>query len=758
MGTTYGVTQEFVQSQSIGLFGKRYVGYFNDDFDFFTADKEYDTGRVFLSIDNFSSSANTYSWMWLGYFVPPTSGDYTFYTNSDGSSWMWVGEGAHRNTTVGNAVVNNSGVHSLQEVSGTKYLRANKLYPVKILFGDNTSASEAITVSFSGPSISKTTDGRGYFLSGPYLFESLYNTTTRTYPANGYEPDLVLDFENNYYRVNGEDTTFANALTHSRTSNATMVDSDGLIKWAPHNFMREDWNVDPTNTGKWLYANISNITFTQNVSDPFGGTSALRVVSSSNQTLYPRFSLVSDFFNKPSRVSAWIRSSANARVTLAGNSSAEQTFTTTTEWTLYTTDIFSTGSDLGNGIIIYAGEEFEIFGYHIHRADLGGMVNNPDTGNSYVPTSGSAVYLPRIGHHVYDGTSWVNEGVLIESEARVNLIEHSILNTNWNLSRVIISENVPNITDPIGNETFSKLSESTDSGVHHAYIGSFSSENTYTISVFAKSANEGRYLQIGGFGLTANVEAPVFDLDNGTVNTNFGTVCTNAGIEDWGNGIYRCWATVTPSLGSAVYFSITNSNTLNGNVSYQGDGTSGVYIWGAQLEEGSTPSSYIPTNGASATRAAETLELPASGITYDVAGITLAVITRDYAYTNSTDVISIDGSGDERTTISWNKSAANDLYRIAAGSATVGYGVQSVKFTTVASFEIDSPAGILAYIRPAGLLPYYNGVANFNQANVLGVPVYDEPMKILTSPGSVKLIRMWKDDIESEGRVEASTP
>lgn len=244
MSTVYGVTQEFVQNQSIGLFGKRYVGYFNDDFDFFTADKEYDTGRVFMSIDSFSSSANTYSWMWLGYFVPPTSGDYTFYTNSDGSSWMWVGEGAHRNTTVDNAVVNNSGVHGLQEVSGTKYLRANKLYPVKILFGDNTSASEAITVSFSGPSIAKTTDGRGYFLSGPYLFDSLYNTTTRTYPANGYEPDLVLDFENNYFRVNGEDTDFESALTHSRTSNATMVDNDGLIKWAPHNLLpdSENWS------------------------------------------------------------------------------------------------------------------------------------------------------------------------------------------------------------------------------------------------------------------------------------------------------------------------------------------------------------------------------------------------------------------------------------------------------------------------------------------------------------------------------------
>ena len=66
-----------------------------------------------------------------------------------------------------------------------------------------------------------------------------------------------------------------------------------------------------------------------------------------------------------------------------------------------------------------------------------------------------------------------------------------------------------------------------------------------------------------------------------------------------------------------------------GNRTYQGDGTSGVYIWGAMLEQGSYSTSYIPTNGSTVTRSAETANGSGDAATFnDSEGVLMVEVLR----------------------------------------------------------------------------------------------------------------------------------
>jgi fibro-slime domain-containing protein len=155
-----GPKLKYIQSSeySAGLVGIRYVGYFNDDLNWFATATPHGDTNILDQIDNFSSSPDfaqeeLYSWKWTGYFKPSSSELYTFYTTSDDASYLFIDD---------ILVVNNGGLHGNQESSGTINLIANTYYPITVLFGEQN-GGDIMTVSFSSYTIAKTTDGNGYY-------------------------------------------------------------------------------------------------------------------------------------------------------------------------------------------------------------------------------------------------------------------------------------------------------------------------------------------------------------------------------------------------------------------------------------------------------------------------------------------------------------------------------------------------------------------------------------------------------------------
>lgn len=165
-------------------------------------------------------------------------------------------------------------------------------------------------------------------------------------------------------------------------------------------------------------------------------------------------------------------------------------------------------------------------------------------------------------------------------------------NAYWTKSNSTIIVNA--VIAPDGTLTANKLVENTSTSSHYIRATAASGNSvSVTVSCYCKAA-ERNWMSIASDLVVPNALA-AFDLFNGTTGTS--TNCTSA-IADAGNGWYRCSITFTSTTASSTNFAAAfytgTSNTAA--QSYTGDGTSGIYIWGAQLEVGSSATTYYPTN------------------------------------------------------------------------------------------------------------------------------------------------------------------
>ena len=215
----------------------------------------------------------------------------------------------------------------------------------------------------------------------------------------------------------------------------------------------------------------------------------------------------------------------------------------------------------------------------------------------------AATDVPRFDHNPTTGESL---GLLVE-EARTNLLVRSeeFDNASWGL---IGTPTANATTAPNGTITADLIT--TNGSQAQAFQGiTISSGATVTGSYFLKSngINEIEIVLLASNNTTPYGRA-TFNTSTGVVSvpatTSNGGTNASASIQAFANGWYRCSVTVT-------YPAVTSAGI---RINAPG-ATGGIYLWGAQLEAGAFPTSYIPTTTAAATRSADVASIGGSAFT-----------------------------------------------------------------------------------------------------------------------------------------------
>jgi len=395
---------------------------------------------------------------------------------------------------------------------------------------------------------------------------------------SGYKEDKL-------YSVKPTDGSGDLDFTRSNDT-ATRVNSAGLIEKVRTNLYPYSQSFADAS---WVTIDTTKVS--TSATDPNGGATAANVtwIAGSGRYFYQNIGI-----SAVATISFWVKSNGGGnkfRFFANGATSFSPDLTATSTWTRYSF-AFSGNGNVGIGIANASDSSAADILIAFAQAELG------DIATDYIPTTTAAVSVgmtanvPRLD---YTGGGC---GKLLLEPQRTNLVTFSeqFDNAAW-LKEDILSVTANAIVSPDGYTNADLLIPNTNN-IDHTIYQSSATGSAQTFSVFAKSGGY-NFVFVGSNNALAS-NGVFFDLTDGTISQN--TSSLTAKIEDYGNGWYRCEVTST-SWDFPYAIICTSSNGTS--FIHAGDGTSGVYIWGAQLEAGSYATSYIPTLGAAVTRGAD---------------------------------------------------------------------------------------------------------------------------------------------------------
>lgn len=446
-------------------------------------------------------------------------------------------------------------------------------------------------------------------------------------------PTLNLDFANSKQLDPG--------ITFTRNGRATYYDENGTIKYANHNEPRFDHNpttgeslgllVEPTRTNTTPYSQHIIAGYGWGVSgsgtyvqpnagvSPDGKYNATRIVFAAASHAVSINNSGAWTAGDTVTTSMWIKGTVGETMRFASGGADFGNITLTGEWqrvegtrtTVNTyTNINTYGGATARDVLVW-GVQAEVASFATSYIPSSTRFVSRSTVATYHDETGvirtAFNNSPRYGYK-YDGRNWIETGLILEqgsTNRKQNFLNLGTGVRYWSNNQRSEPVHNTSITAPDGSYSVIKQ-EINDiaNAIHSIYKNSAVTAGTQLcFSVYAKAAEYDR-IYLYADGVVPTIGGIFYDLANGTVIGTPLQTYEAYGIENVGNGWYRCWFTGTPTSQTQAYVHIDIAQSDN-NRTFVGTPGEGVYLWGPQLEYSIIPSSYIYTIDQAVSRNAD---------------------------------------------------------------------------------------------------------------------------------------------------------